>query len=328
MDVVSTVMALFFMLLAVWSQSQLVALQQSSEAAPSLESPPSLEILYSRRVVTRGTTISAAVHISDGRVQSIVPMKTAPKGPKVRSTATHDHPTGGPDRSTPRFSPIARSSTTDLTFASKLVSVPSQVTDYGALVISPGLVDIHVHLNEPGREEWEGFETGTKAAAAGGVTTVVDMPLNSYPTICDAATFDGKLAASEGKLHVDVAFWGGLVPQNAHNESVLDELIERGVVGLKTFMSPSGIGDFEQSFKPDLEAALKTLGKHQVPLMAHAELPSDVDLDPNADPRKYATYLATRPRKWEQVRTLRNAHLLVFSARRSIASALVDDDDS
>lgn len=256
MDVVSTVMALFFMLLAVWSQSQLVALQQSSEAAPSLESPPSLEILYSRRVVTRGTTISAAVHVADGRVQSIVPMKTAPKGPKV--------------------------------------------TDYGALVISPGLVDIHVHLNEPGREEWEGFETGTKAAAAGGVTTVVDMPLNSYPTICDAATFDGKLAASEGKLHVDVAFWGGLVPQNAHNESVLDELIERGVVGLKTFMSPSGIGDFEQSFKPDLEAALKTLGKHQVPLMAHAELPSDVDLDPNADPRKYATYLATRPRKWEQ----------------------------
>ena len=89
MDVVSTVMALFFMLLAVWSQSQLVALQQSSEGAASLE------ILYSRRVVTRGTTISAAVHISDGRVQSIVPMKTAPKGPKVRPTATHDHPTGG-----------------------------------------------------------------------------------------------------------------------------------------------------------------------------------------------------------------------------------------
>ena len=93
-------------------------------------------------------------------------------------------------------------------------------------------------------------------------------------------------------------------------------------------MSPSGIGDFEQSFKPDLEAALKTLGKHQAPLMAHAELASDVDLDPNADPRKYATYLATRPRKWEQVRTLRNAHHLVFSARRSLASALVDDDDS
>ena len=96
------------------------------------------------------------------------------------------------------------------------------MTDYGRLAISPGLVDVHVHLNEPGREEWEGFETGTKAAAAGGVTTVVDMPLNSNPTICDAATFDGKIAASKGKLHVDVAFWGGLVPQNAHNETVLD----------------------------------------------------------------------------------------------------------
>ena len=200
------------------------------------------------------------------------------------------------------------------------------MTDSGRLAISPGLVDVHVHLNEPGREEWEGFETGTKAAAAGGVTTVVDMPLNSYPTICDAATFDGKIAASKGKLHVDVAFWGGLVPQNAHNETVLDELIERGVVGLKTFMSPSGIGDFEQSFKPDLEAALKTLAKHQVPLMAHAELPSDVDLDPNADPRKYATYLATRPRKWEQVRTHFVARIFGFLGSARLASARVDDE--
>lgn len=176
-----------------------------------------------------------------------------------------------------------------------------QVTDYGDLVVSPGLVDVHVHLNEPGRAAWEGFETGTKAAAAGGVTTVVDMPLNSFPTTTNAATFDLKLKASRGKLHVDVAFWGGLVPANAHNETVLNELIGRGVVGLKTFMSPSGIGDFENTARGDLEAALKVLGEHQIPLMAHAELPGDVAPDPDADPRKYATYLATRPRKWEQV---------------------------
>ena len=174
--------------------------------------------------------------------------------------------------------------------------------DYGDLVVSPGLVDVHVHLNEPGRVEWEGFDTGTRAAAAGGVTTLVDMPLNSFPTTTTAATFDLKLKASRGKLHVDVAFWGGLVPANAHNESVLNELIGRGVVGLKTFMSPSGIGDFENTARPDLKAALSVLARHQIPLMAHAELPGDVDLDPDADPRKYATYLATRPRKWEQVR--------------------------
>lgn len=177
------------------------------------------------------------------------------------------------------------------------------MVDYGNLVVSPGLVDVHAHLNEPGRVEWEGFETGTMAAAAGGVTTLVDMPLNSFPTTVDGAAFDLKLKASRGKLHVDVAFWGGLVPQNAHVEAKLNELISRGVVGLKTFMSPSGIGDFENTARKDLEAALKVLGKHQMPLMAHAELPTDVDLDPNADPRKYATYLATRPRKWEQVRT-------------------------
>jgi len=168
-------------------------------------------------------------------------------------------------------------------------------------VISPGLVDVHVHLNEPGRAEWEGFDTGTRAAAAGGITTLVDMPLNSFPTTTTAAAFDLKLAASRGKLHVDVAFWGGLVPANAHNESVLTELLGRGVVGLKTFMSPSGIGDFENTARADLEAGLKVLSRYQLPLMAHAELPGDVDPPSvEADPRKYATYLATRPRKWEQ----------------------------
>jgi allantoinase len=147
-----------------------------------------------------------------------------------------------------------------------------------------------------------------------------------------AATFDRKLAASYGKLHVDVAFWGGLVPGNAHNESVLNELIGRGVVGLKTFMSPSGIGDFPNTARVDLEAALKVLAKHQLPLMAHAELVGDVeDLDPEADPRKHATYLATRPRKWEQVRKAGRGERFLFliffkSERERRSSALARRD--
>jgi allantoinase len=134
------------------------------------------------------------------------------------------------------------------------------------------------------------------------VTTLVDMPLNSNPTVVDAETFDLKLKASANKLHVDVAFWGGLVPDNARNQTKLKALIDAGVVGLKAFMSPSGIGDFENASVDDLKLAMRTLNAHHVPLMAHAELLTPVEEDPDADPRKYATYLATRPRVWEKVR--------------------------
>ena len=179
--------------------------------------------------------------------------------------------------------------------------------DYSDFVISPGLVDIHVHLNEPGREAWEGFDSGTRAAAAGGVTSLVDMPLNSAPAVVDAESFDLKLDAARGKLHVDVAFWGGLVPSNARNPAALGRLLDRGVVGLKAFMSPSGIDDFQRVDEDDLRSAIRTLERHQVPLMAHAELPGPVVEDPGADPRKYATYLATRPRKWERVRAAKDS---------------------
>ena len=135
------------------------------------------------------------------RVQSIVPMRNAPKGSEGalhRIARLANRP-----RSIPRFYPDARSSTNDLTFAPDSPAHPTAGDRLRQMsrAISPGLVDVHVHLNEPGREEWEGFETGTKAAATGGVTTVVDMPLNCISTICDAATFDGKIAASKGKLY-------------------------------------------------------------------------------------------------------------------------------
>jgi allantoinase len=182
-------------------------------------------------------------------------------------------------------------------------AAPPGALDYGDAVLMPGLVDLHVHLNEPGRAEWEGFESGTRAAAAGGVTTLVDQPLNSAPTTCSADALKLKLAAARGKLLVDVAFWGGLVPWNAANATALGALLDAGVVGLKAFMSPSGIDDFGHTTPQQLAAALPALAaRGRLPLMVHAELlPERVpEVPASADPRAYATYLATRPPQWEQ----------------------------
>ncbi len=109
------------------------------------------------------------------------------------------------------------------------------------LHVFPGVIDAHVHFNEPGRSTWEGFATGTRALAAGGTTTFFDMPLNAHPPTLDASSFDLKLAAAQGTALVDFAFWGGLVPGNL---TQLDELAERGVIGFKAFMSNSGMEDF------------------------------------------------------------------------------------
>ena len=178
--------------------------------------------------------------------------------------------------------------------------------DFTDKVIMPGLVDLHVHLNEPGRTEWEGVESGTRSAAVGGVTTVVDMPLNSIPSTVDVKSFEAKLRAvrkPRGKIFVDIAFWGGLVPQNAHNATVLEDLLSKGVVGLKAFMSPAGTEDFDQSSVNDIKAAAAILTKFNAPLMVHAELPpqNDVLSSNGKDPRKYSTYMNSRPRKWEKV---------------------------
>ena len=121
--------------------------------------------------------------------------------------------------------------------------------DLGNLAILPGLVDPHVHLNEPGRTEWEGFLTGTAAAAAGGVTTLVDMPLNSTPVTTTAKALRAKRAAAEGKLSVDVGFHGGVVPGN---EGEIEKLIEAGVLGVKAFLCHSGIDDFPAATEKEL----------------------------------------------------------------------------
>ncbi|KAM0889628.1 hypothetical protein ACQ4PT_027579 [Festuca glaucescens] len=187
------------------------------------------------------------------------------------------------------------------------------LVDYGDAVIMPGLIDVHAHLDEPGRAEWEGFSTGTRAAAAGGITTLVDMPLNSFPSTVSEETLKLKLDAARDKLYVDVGFWGGLVPENALNPSKLESLLNAGVLGLKSFMCPSGINDFPMTNSTHIEEGLVTLAKYKRPLLIHAEripdVASDDELDGELDPRSYATYLKSRPATWEEsaIRDLKRA---------------------
>jgi allantoinase len=161
--------------------------------------------------------------------------------------------------------------------------------DFGDLVISPGVVDTHVHVNEPGRTEWEGFDTATRAAAAGGVTTIVDMPLNSVPATTTVSALEAKRAAARGECHVDIGFWGGVVPGNAGE---LDALVDAGVRGFKCFLAPSGVDEFPMVGERDLRAALPILARRRVPLLVHAEDPAYLQ---RPFDRSYSSYLASRP---------------------------------
>jgi allantoinase len=163
-------------------------------------------------------------------------------------------------------------------------------------VLLPGLVDTHVHINEPGRTEWEGFATATAAAASGGVTTLVDMPLNCIPVTTTQAALATKKDAVDELLEVDVGFWGGVVPGNAGE---LAKMAERGMLGAKCFLCHSGIDDFPASSEADLRAAMPILRDAGVPLLVHAELETGDVPACAGDVRKYTTYLASRPRSME-----------------------------
>ena len=165
-----------------------------------------------------------------------------------------------------------------------------ELLDVGDLVVSPGLVDTHVHINEPGRTEWEGFATATRAAAAGGVTTLVDMPLNSIPATTSREALGRKRQAAERRCHVDVAFWGGVVPGNV---AELEPLIDDGVCGFKCFLVPSGVDEFPAVDEGDLRLALPVLARRNVPLLVHAESPPFIRPSPSSS--RYVDYLATRP---------------------------------
>ncbi|MGH9379351.1 MAG: allantoinase AllB [Thermoanaerobaculia bacterium] len=176
-------------------------------------------------------------------------------------------------------------------------SARGPIVDVGDHVVLPGLVDTHVHANDPGRAEWEGFDCATRAAAGGGVTTLVDMPLNSVPATTTPRGLAAKRAAAKERLWVDVGLWGGAVPDNREH---LAALWEGGVLGFKAFLAPSGVEEFPPLEREGLRKALVTLAGLGAVLLVHAELPAQLDVDwaektaPESR-RRYAAYLASRP---------------------------------
>lgn len=192
-------------------------------------------------------------------------------------------------------------------------------------VLLPGAVDTHVHLNEPGRTHWEGFATGTRAAAAGGVTTVVDMPLNSVPPTTSPAALAAKRAAADGKLSVQVGYWGGAVPDNLGR---LEELWAAGVFGFKCFLSPSGVDEFPPLDPARFRAAMAEVAGFGGRMIVHAEDPAALDAAPARPSRAYADFLASRPDEAEVaavrlvVDTVRETgartHLLHLSSARAL----------
>jgi len=217
-------------------------------------------VVRSERVVTPEGVRRASIHIRDGRITAVAEWESIPAGCPVH--------------------------------------------DAGRAVVMAGLVDTHVHINEPGRTDWEGFQSVTRAAAAGGTTTLIDMPLNNIPATTTVAALEEKRRAARGQCWVDVGFWGGVVPGNAGE---LRPLREAGVFGFKCFLVPSGVDDFPGVAESDLRNALPALAALGAPLLAHAELPGPIEeaakksakYNASPSPRKYAAWLAARPRAAE-----------------------------
>ena len=206
----------------------------------------------------------------------------------------------------------------------EVIPAKKDITITGALI--PGLVDTHVHINEPGRTQWEGFESATKAAAAGGVTTVIDMPLNSIPPTTNVAALAVKKAAATGKCSVDVGFWGGSIPGNV---SDLKGLHDEGVFGFKCFLLHSGVDEFPGSDLDDLTAALKELVTLDALMVVHAEDSIAIQKSIKPSSRSYSEFLASRPKGAEnvaiaqlieQARTIKGrVHVLHLSSGDSLA---------
>ena len=175
------------------------------------------------------------------------------------------------------------------------VGPDARVTDLGDLALLPGAVDTHVHVNEPGRTEWEGFATATRAAAAGGVTTIIDMPLNSIPPTTSVAALAAKRAAAAGQVAVDVGFWGGIIGADANRLRDLEELHDAGVFGFKAFLAPSGVEEFPHVSLDALAAAAKQTARLGALTVVHAESPTVLDSAPPAAGRSFANWLRSRP---------------------------------
>jgi allantoinase len=216
-----------------------------------------------------------------------------------------------------------------IVFAHELPS-DTEVRDFGESAILPGLVDSHVHINDPGRSEWEGFETATRAAAAGGYTTLVDMPLNCLPPTTTPAALAAKRKAAHQRCWVDWLAWGGVV---SGNQADIEALAAAGVPGFKCFLIHPGIDGFTMVTEPELRAALPHVARTGLPLLVHAELSGPIDEAQlrlqTADWRRYSTYLQSRPEEaeLEAIRLLLSLcrqykfrlHIVHLSASRALA---------
>jgi allantoinase len=203
--------------------------------------------------------------------------------------------------------------------------------DAGEALVMPGVVDTHVHVNQPGRTEWEGFESATDAAAAGGTTTLVDMPLNSIPATTTAAALAVKRDSARGHCRIDVGFWGGVVPGNAPE---LRPMAAGGALGFKCFLVESGVDEFQFVREADLRPAMRELASLGRPLLVHAEVAEPIEAAAaalraeGADPRRYQTYLRSRPRAAEDeaiallIRLVRETRARSHVVHHSSADAL------
>ncbi|MFF5806125.1 allantoinase AllB [Streptomyces sp. NPDC012746] len=189
------------------------------------------------------------------------------------------------------------------------VPAGARLEDFGDDVLLPGLVDTHVHVNDPGRTEWEGFWTATRAAAAGGITTILDMPLNSLPPTTTVDHLRVKQDVARTKAHVDVGFWGGALPDNVKD---LRPLHDAGVYGFKCFLSPSGVDEFPQLDQEQLATSLAEITGFGGLLIVHAEDPHHLESAPQHPGPKYADFLASRPKDAENT-AIQN---LIDQARR------------
>lgn len=189
--------------------------------------------------------------------------------------------------------------------------------DAGDCFVLPGLVDIHVHVNEPGRADWEGFETAGNAAAAGGTTTIVDMPLNSQPVTTTVTALEAKVAAAEGVCRVDFGLWGGIVPENADE---LSAMLEAGALGFKAFLVPSGIEEFQPVGDAELGRAMEIVAATGAPVLVHAEdaeALGQAEGALHASPSSCAAWVASRPAAAEAIAIARVAALAAKTGARA-----------
>ncbi|MDJ0378163.1 allantoinase AllB [Cryobacterium sp. PH31-L1] len=256
-------------------------------------------VIRSERVLTAQGFIPAAVCVTNGVITAILPIDAVIEGPPRADAATPDQAPTAITLREERLAPDA--------------------------VLIPGLVDTHVHVNEPGRTEWEGFASATLAAAAGGVTTIIDMPLNSIPPTVSVTALERKRQAAGAKASVHVGFWGGAIPANLGK---LHELSDAGVFGFKVFLSPSGVDEFPNLSLTELEAAAVEIAVFGGQLLVHAEDPQVLDGSVNGGGDGYRDFVASRPPEAETTaieqvievvrRTGVRAHILHLSSGKSL----------